>query len=94
LSPLAQKLFDVFKNAYNPDKRRFKDRGWRETFRRSVAEYAHDLKKEMPQSRSSEGLMGAFWRSVKEVMPLEVAYSKYSSVGQTLRKIADELLHF
>lgn len=87
MSQTSKKVFGEFLNSFNPDKGRFKDKGHQEAFRRVVAPHAEELKQEYSKHVNDEGLIGAFWNSVKKSLPLEVAYRR-ESLGSVLRRVA------
>lgn len=91
-SPTAQELYETFLKAYNPEKKRFKDQGWQDTFKKQVVEHAEELKRELDQHRDEgESMSGQFWKAVKRLLPLEVAYQRTAPISSFIRKAAAAL---
>jgi len=91
-SPTAQELYETFLKAYNPEKKRFKDQGWQNKFKKQVAEHAEELKRELDQHRNEgESMSGQFWKAIKRLLPLEISYQRTAPISSFVRKAAAAL---
>jgi transcription termination factor NusB len=91
-SPAAQELYETFLKAFNPEKSRFKDRGWQAAFKKQVEEHAEALKQELDRHHEKEdSMVGQFWKAIKKSL-VEVSFARTASISSLLRIAAQELM--